>query len=222
MSITYQKAPLENPPGGTLRPPFPPASTIGPCGPMAFVYVSVSASFFSSTATGFSGCSGTSSLGSSVLGTTCSVVSSLTSGLGVNKSGVCYICGRPGPLIWLGWGCRCQVLFWSKADTGLTSGRCQHLAAALCTGVQPRVHHRRVGSHRKPLVLFQIQSGRWRRHKKDAEASSQSSSSSGSALPRSILPDWRKLQCKAQHRHQPGKSPPALSALALLSRQPAI
>ena len=30
MLVTYQKDPLENPPGGTLRPPFPPASTIGP------------------------------------------------------------------------------------------------------------------------------------------------------------------------------------------------
>jgi len=28
--LLYQKAPLENPPGGTLRPPLPPVSTIGP------------------------------------------------------------------------------------------------------------------------------------------------------------------------------------------------
>ena len=88
-----------------------------------------------------------------------------------------YIWGRPGPWIWLGWGRRCQVLFWSKADAGFPSGRCQHLAAALCTGVQPRVHHRRVGSHRKSLVLFQIRSGRWRRHKKVAEVGSRTASS---------------------------------------------
>ena len=101
---------------------------------------------------------------------------------------------RPGLLIRLSWGCRSQVLFWSKADTGPSSRRCQHLAAALCTGVQPRVHHRRVGSHLSvSLVLFQIRSGRWRRHKKVAETRSYTHSVFLRPGPIKVHPTWLLL-----------------------------
>ena len=49
---------------------------------------------------------------------------------------------------------RSQVFLWSKANARPASRRGQHFAATLCRGVQTRVHHCRVGSHREALLLF--------------------------------------------------------------------